>query len=95
MALESQTFEGGALGSQEIMDSAPPASKPELRREWLREKWVARSSSEANKYRDALTRWYGAEKASNVKYAEAFEICEYGRQPSEEEIRQMFPFTNP
>ncbi len=28
MALESQTFEGGALGSQEIMDAAPPLRYP-------------------------------------------------------------------
>ncbi|MBI4627057.1 MAG: PIG-L family deacetylase, partial [Verrucomicrobia bacterium] len=27
-----------------------------------------------------------------IKYAEAFEICEYGRQPNEEEIRRLFPF---
>jgi len=32
VALESQIFEGGALGSQEEMDKAPPASQPELRR---------------------------------------------------------------
>jgi hypothetical protein len=27
-----------------------------------------------------------------VKYAEAFEICEHGRQPGDEEIRRLFPF---
>lgn len=92
MALESQTFEGGALGSQAIMDSAPPASQPELRRAWLKERWEKRSGGEANKFRDVLARWYGAEKAQQVKYAEAFEICEYGRKPSDAEIRQLFPF---
>ncbi len=30
-ALVSQTFEGGALGSQERMNAAPPASQPKLR----------------------------------------------------------------
>ena len=29
---------------------------------------------------------------SKIKYAEAFEICEYGRRPSKEEIRKLFPF---
>jgi len=27
-----------------------------------------------------------------VKFAEAFEICEYGRQPTVEEITVLFPF---
>lgn len=94
MALESQTFEGGANGSAEKMAAAPPASKPELRREWLRERWVKRQSNEANDARDVLTRWYGEAHAKNVKFAEVFEICEYGRQPSPEEIRELFPLSH-
>lgn len=91
-ALVSQTFEGGALGSQERMEAAPPASQPELRAEWLREKWVKRQSGEAKRFRNGLIRWYGEEHANKVKYAEAFEICEYGRQPSDADIRILFPF---
>lgn len=92
LALESQTFEGGALGSAESAAAAPPASQPELRRAWLRERWDRRQGGEAAKFREALIRRYGAESAANIKYAEAFEICEYGRQPSEAEIRVLFPF---
>jgi N-acetylglucosamine malate deacetylase 1 len=92
MALESQTFEGGANGTEESTAAAPPASQPELRRNWLKERWVRRASSEADRFRDTLVRWYGDEKAKQIKYAEAFEICEYGRQPTPEEIRQLFPF---
>lgn len=92
MALESQTFEGGALGSAEKMAQVPPASKPELRRAWLKEKWVNRAGGEANRFRDALARWYGAEQAEKIKYAEAFEICEYGRQPTAAQVRELFPF---
>ncbi len=92
LALESQTFEGGASGTAESTAEAPPASAPELRRAWLRERWVRRQTNEANDYRSALVRWYGEEKAKEVKFAEAFEICEYGRQPSEAEIRELFPF---
>lgn len=91
-ALVSQTYEGGALGSAEKMAAAPPESQPELRREWLREKWVGRQSGEANRFRSGLIKWYGEEHAEKVKYAEAFEICEYGRQPTDDEIRQLFPF---
>ncbi|QDS90611.1 1D-myo-inositol 2-acetamido-2-deoxy-alpha-D-glucopyranoside deacetylase [Rosistilla ulvae] len=92
MALESQTFEGGALGNAEKMADVPPASQPELRREWLRKRWDQRAGGESRQYRQALSRWYGPERGEQVKYAEAFEICEYGLQPSNEEIRKMFPF---
>ena len=92
MALVSQTFEGGALGSAEKMAQAPPESQPELRRQWLRDRWVGRQSSEAKRFRNTLVKWYGEEAADKVQYAEAFEICEYGRQPSDDEIRQLFPF---
>ncbi|MEO1990711.1 MAG: PIG-L family deacetylase [Pirellulales bacterium] len=92
MALVSQTFEGGALGSAEKMANAPPASKPTLRRAWLHEKWVRRQSNEANNARNALIRWYGEEAAKTIQFAEAFEICEYGTQPSPARIRELFPF---
>jgi N-acetylglucosamine malate deacetylase 1 len=98
MALESQTFEGGANGSQEFMDNNPPASQPELRRKWLHDRWTKRQSAEADRARPALERWYGPERAKEIEYAEAFEICEYGTQPEPEEIRRLFPFfptTNP
>ena len=46
----------------------------------------------AQRYPEELTKWYGAEKADTVEFAEAFEVCEYGRQPDEEELRTLFPF---
>lgn len=51
-----------------------------------------RYSRIADHWRDALIKWYGPEKGNAVKYAEVFEICQYGRQPTEEEIRELFPF---
>jgi hypothetical protein len=39
----------------------------------------------------ALEKWYGKDKAAQVKYAEAFEICEYGTQPNDEQIKNLFP----
>lgn len=41
--------------------------------------------------RESLEKFYGRQKASEVKHAEAFEVCEYGSQPSEGEIRRLFP----
>jgi LmbE family N-acetylglucosaminyl deacetylase len=56
-------------------------------------KWLAetRAYPLTEAIKAALVKWYGAEKASAVKYAEAFEICEYGAQPDETEIRKLFP----
>jgi LmbE family N-acetylglucosaminyl deacetylase len=40
--------------------------------------------------RECLRKWYGGE-VEKVKHAEAFEICEYGKQPDDKEIRRLFP----
>jgi len=37
-----------------------------------------------------LKKWYG-NQAEGAKHAEGFEICEYGKQPSDTEIRKLFP----
>ena len=49
-----------------------------------------RNADIANKYRNMLTEEYGSEKGSRIKYAEAFELCEYGRQATKEELKQLF-----
>jgi hypothetical protein len=59
-----------------------------------RARCFVRQSDEAERFRDRLKldRRYGPEKGAAVKFAEAFEICEYGRQPAEGEIHELFPF---
>lgn len=61
------------------------------RKEWLRKNWTLPISPEV---RRSLKKWYGEEKGEAIKYAEAFEICEYGKQPSEKEILRLFPMLN-
>jgi len=60
-----------------------------------RKTWLATRSRAERKlqpeWREALEKRYGAQ-AAHVQHAEAFEITEYGHQPSEEEIRRLFPF---
>ena len=90
--LTSQAYEGGASGSEEFVRSVPPASDDAGRRAWLKERWTDRQTREATRARAALAQWYGEERGKAVKYAESFEICEYGRQPSPDEIRKLFPF---
>jgi LmbE family N-acetylglucosaminyl deacetylase len=62
---------------------------PAARLEWLRKSRSGRPL--ADPLREALRRRYGA-KADAVQNAEAFELCEYGRRPSPEELSQLFPF---
>jgi len=89
-ALVSQFYEGGANGSAALLPAEPAAQ--EQRRRAVREGFRNRSAGPANRFRKQLTDWYGAEKGGAAKYAEAFEICEYGRQPGREELKRLFPF---
>jgi len=59
------------------------------RREWLRAQWIRPNITQ--EVRLALMRWYDPEVAARAQYVEAFEICEYGHQPTEDEIRLLFP----
>jgi LmbE family N-acetylglucosaminyl deacetylase len=90
--LASQHYEGGANGSEEHVRSVPPASDVAGRKAWLREQWLGRSGGEARRFRADLISWYGEQRGNAVQYAECFEICEYGRQPSRDEIKRLFPF---
>jgi LmbE family N-acetylglucosaminyl deacetylase len=61
---------------------------PSKYKEWLLQKRVAKPNPDVQK---SLVKWYGANQAAKVLYAEAFEICEYGTQPTEADIRRLFP----
>ncbi|MFT5465270.1 MAG: LmbE family N-acetylglucosaminyl deacetylase [Verrucomicrobiales bacterium] len=90
-ALESQVYEGGALGNADT-GKQRFQNDPDRRIARLRASWETRNGRIADKYRDLLIKWYGEEKGKAVKTAEAFEVCEYGRRPSEEEFKRLFPF---
>jgi LmbE family N-acetylglucosaminyl deacetylase len=61
---------------------------PAKHKAYLLQKRVSKPNAEVQK---SLEKWYGAARAAKVLYAEAFEICEYGSQPTEAEIRVLFP----
>ncbi len=59
-----------------------------------RKRWLATTrgaSPISPEVRAALERGYGVERARGAVHAEAFEVCEYGRRPGEEELKQLFP----
>lgn len=60
------------------------------RKKWLHNAIAARDKV-TPEFKLSLDKWYGKEKAGKTQVVEAFEICEYGKQPSEEDIRRLFP----
>ncbi len=90
VAMESQFIEGGVKGNESMV--------PKNEQQWaegrkrVRDRFTRRFAGVADMYREQLIALYGKEKGKKVKYAEAFEVCEYGRQPTADELRQLFPF---
>jgi LmbE family N-acetylglucosaminyl deacetylase len=61
---------------------------PAKHKAYLLQKRVSKPNPDVQK---SLEKWYGSARAAKVLYAEAFEICEYGSQPTEADIRALFP----
>lgn len=69
------------------LDRVPKAN--DERRAWLERRmrpWFA------NRFPDETAKAYGKAVADTIKLAETFQVCEYGRQLSKEDIRALFPF---
>ncbi len=88
-AHESQMYEWGPWTNNRSQDQVPKGKAE--RRAWLAERVKGSASKIPAARRAALEKWYGKEAASKVIYAEAFEIAEYGKQPTDAEIRALFP----
>ena len=90
--LESQiesTWETGAF--EEIVPVPIDEIGRQARFEKQKNRLQRRDSGVADRFRDKLIELYGEETGRSIKYAEAFELCEYGRRPSIEELKNMFP----
>ena len=61
---------------------------PAERRKFVGDRYLARG---ANRFRDAALIWYTPAQMQNIKYLEAFEICEYGGMPDKAKIKELFP----
>lgn len=68
-----------------IEDQVP--TDPAEREVWLGQVWAQGITPTTAA---ALQRRYGS-AASAVKHAEAFQVCEYGRRPTVEELSEIFP----
>ncbi len=90
LVMESQIHEGGANGYAGLYPE-DPAGKQKRGTE-VRQSLARRYAAAANSYRAALVKNYGQDRGGKVRYAQAFEICEYGRQPSPDDLKKLFPF---
>jgi hypothetical protein len=87
-AMPSQMYEwlpwvGGRL------DQVP--DNPAERYEWLKKSRSGRTRGWRERYADIVEARYGKSRAEGIEHVELFELCEYGRQPSREEIWELFP----
>jgi len=86
---ESQVFEW-LPWVDGILDQVP--TKKHERFQWLKDNRSRNDKKNANKFRDLLCKRYGMDKGNNIVYAEGFEICEYGRHITAEELEELFPY---
>lgn len=84
-AHESQFFEWLPWLSGKL-DQVPEDEAGKLA--WLGEVRKKEITPEA---RASLAKWYGEDRALSATDAESFEVCEYGLNPSDDEIRRLFP----
>lgn len=54
--------------------------------------YAVRFAKTAARFRNVLVEKYGKEKGSKIRYAEAYEVCEYGSPLSEELKEEIFNF---
>ncbi len=91
LVMESQIHEGGANGNADLYPEGDEAAR-ERRRAEVRKRLAQRYARAADQFRDTLVDYYGKERGAKFKYAQAFEICEYGTQPTREDLERIFPF---
>ena len=72
------------------LDQVP--SEPERQRPWLREWYLSLIEPWADRCREQLVAAYGEARGRRVRYAEAFETCEYGTPLTPAWRRRLFPF---
>lgn len=84
-AHESQFFEWLAWLDGKL-ETVPEGEQERL--DWLAK---MRLNTPTPAIRKSLEKWYSPEVAAKATAAEAFEICEFGRHPSDEDIVHLFP----
>jgi LmbE family N-acetylglucosaminyl deacetylase len=64
----------------------------EARLEFVKRIWGSEDETAANECRAELIAKYGVNRGATIRYAEAFEVCEYGGKLEPEDHKRYFPF---
>ena len=86
---ESQFYEWLAYNMRPGENSVPDEAGQRL--DWLKNTWGEFLERPARRFRQELCTTYGEERGGKVVFAEAFELCEFGAQPTTEELQALFP----
>lgn len=70
----------------------PPSEGQESRMAWMEQYYSPMLAMPAERFRDRLRDIYGAAGA-NMRFVEAFQLCELGRCPNPEALRQLLSFS--
>ncbi len=87
---ESQFFEW-LVFDKRIAEPVP--SSLEGRKAFIEKYWmIPRKAYDAKRFHARLEAVYGEARTRRIRYAEAYELSEYGYQPTADEVRRFFPF---
>ncbi len=90
MEHESQLFDWLPYIDGEL-DKVPKEEDLKARREWVINFYKNRTQpSYASLYRKELIERYGDKKGASIKECEPFEVCEYGKQLTKEQLELLF-----
>jgi len=88
-AMDSQVYEW-LPWTQGVSDQVP--TDPAERLPWLKQHFSPVFQHYTALAKPGFSAWYSDKDANRITFAEAFEICEYGRTPSRDELHKLFPF---
>ncbi len=88
-AMDSQVYEW-LPWTQGALDQVP--ANPNDRLAWLKKHYGPVFDHYTELARPGFTARYDTKQVDAITHAEAFEICEYGRTPTQDELQALFPF---
>ncbi len=87
-AMESQVYEWLPLIDGRL---AQVPGDPKARISWLKKNWDPFFLQPAQTWKGALSEFYSKDQVQHIRYAEMFEVCEYGSHPEKDTLLEIHP----